>query len=72
MEGRGTSSLPGGSVVPGSLAQPWELEAELPQLRGRPELPAPLSLVWALGVLLQPFLARARRGQLLIYLRAGL
>lgn len=69
MGGRGISSL-GGSLAPGSPARPWELEAELPRLRGCPELPAPLSRL-GLRVLLQPFLAQAL-GQLLLYLRAGL
>lgn len=66
----GTSSLLGGPLAPGSPVWPWELEAELPRLRGRPELPAPLSRL-GLRVVLQPFLARAL-GQLLLYLRAGL
>lgn len=55
---------------PRSLAQSWELEAELPQLHGHPSTQLHRPLSGPSWVLLQPFLARALQGQLL-HLPAG-
>lgn len=73
MGGRGTSRLlDGGSLAPGSLAQPWGLEAELPQGScGIPSTQLHCLLSGPSWVLRQPFLVGPHRGSCSIYPLAG-